>query len=177
MKTKRATEKKGTGTRQPVSIESGDAFGVFDELWQKTSRRAYEIFEARGRQQGYDLDDWLAAQSEVSSHVPVEILEDDTRLIVRAAVPGFGKDDLKVYVEPLRILIKGQAQEAEAHQETMNKEIWRSVALPVEIDPRVASAALENGLLEVMIAKIGRPEGSATEFHLQGLVENERSFQ
>jgi hypothetical protein len=29
------------------------------------SRRAYEIFEARGSQHGHDLDDWLQAEREL----------------------------------------------------------------------------------------------------------------
>jgi len=28
-------------------------------------RRAYELFEARGRQSGHELDDWLQAEREV----------------------------------------------------------------------------------------------------------------
>lgn len=29
--------------------------------------RAYELYEQRGRHDGHDLDDWLAAESEVAS--------------------------------------------------------------------------------------------------------------
>lgn len=30
--------------------------------------RAYELFEARGREEGYDLDDWLRAEEEITGH-------------------------------------------------------------------------------------------------------------
>jgi hypothetical protein len=31
-------------------------------------RRAYELFEQRGRQHGHDFDDWLRAEAEVYGH-------------------------------------------------------------------------------------------------------------
>ncbi len=36
------------------------------ELQQQIRRRAYELYEQRGRQDGHDLDDWLQAESEVT---------------------------------------------------------------------------------------------------------------
>lgn len=32
-------------------------------------RRAYELFEARGREPGHELDDWLQAEREVKHHL------------------------------------------------------------------------------------------------------------
>jgi hypothetical protein len=37
-----------------------------DQIQERILKRAYEIYEARGRKDGYDLDDWLIAQSEVT---------------------------------------------------------------------------------------------------------------
>jgi hypothetical protein len=37
-----------------------------DELQEQVSRRAYELYEARGREDGHDLDDWLRAESDVA---------------------------------------------------------------------------------------------------------------
>jgi len=34
-------------------------------LQEKIRLRAYELFEARGRQHGHDLDDWLQAEAEI----------------------------------------------------------------------------------------------------------------
>ena len=36
------------------------------EAHDRIARRAYELFEARGRQDGYDVDDWLAAERELA---------------------------------------------------------------------------------------------------------------
>lgn len=34
------------------------------ELQEEIRRRAYELYEQRGRADGYDFDDWLQAESE-----------------------------------------------------------------------------------------------------------------
>jgi hypothetical protein len=36
------------------------------EPQEQIRRRAYELYEQRGREDGRDLDDWLQAQSEVT---------------------------------------------------------------------------------------------------------------
>ena len=36
------------------------------ELQEQIRRRAYELYEERGRYDGHDLEDWLQAESEVT---------------------------------------------------------------------------------------------------------------
>jgi hypothetical protein len=36
------------------------------ELQEQIRRRAYELYEQRGRDDGHELDDWLQAESEVT---------------------------------------------------------------------------------------------------------------
>jgi hypothetical protein len=33
-----------------------------EELYDQVARKAYELYEQRGEEHGYDLDDWLAAE-------------------------------------------------------------------------------------------------------------------
>ena len=35
------------------------------ELEDQIRRRAYELYEARGREDGHDFDDWLQAETEI----------------------------------------------------------------------------------------------------------------
>lgn len=35
------------------------------DLREQVHRRAYELYEQRGREDGHELDDWLQAESEV----------------------------------------------------------------------------------------------------------------
>ena len=43
---------------------------------EEVARRAYELYEARGAQPGWDLDDWLQAERELTSMVPAKISEE-----------------------------------------------------------------------------------------------------
>jgi hypothetical protein len=36
------------------------------EIQEQIRRRAYELYEQRGRDDGHELDDWLRAESEVT---------------------------------------------------------------------------------------------------------------
>ena len=37
-----------------------------EQVEEKIRKRAYELYELRGREHGLDLEDWLKAESEVS---------------------------------------------------------------------------------------------------------------
>jgi len=37
------------------------------ELLEKIRQRAYELYEARGREEGRDFDDWLQAEAEIEA--------------------------------------------------------------------------------------------------------------
>lgn len=39
---------------------------VEDNLEEQIRTRAYELYEARGRQEGHDLEDWLEAEAEIT---------------------------------------------------------------------------------------------------------------
>jgi DUF2934 family protein len=42
-------------------------------LYERIAQRAYELYEQRGRQTGYELEDWLQAEREIRS--TAEMLE------------------------------------------------------------------------------------------------------
>jgi hypothetical protein len=35
---------------------------------EEIRNRAYELFEARGREEGHELEDWLRAEEEIAGH-------------------------------------------------------------------------------------------------------------
>ena len=41
---------------------------VAANLEEEIRRRAYELYEERGREDGHDLDDWLRAEAEIRKH-------------------------------------------------------------------------------------------------------------
>ena len=59
-------------TQQPdgAGTRSKPAVSVCDDLQVRIATRAYELYEGRGRGDGYALEDWVQAEREVLSQVP-----------------------------------------------------------------------------------------------------------
>ena len=49
--------------------ESAKPTQTTEEIREIIRRRAYELFEKRGKESGHDLDDWILAESEVVGHI------------------------------------------------------------------------------------------------------------
>jgi hypothetical protein len=43
-----------------------------EDLQERIRMRAYELFEARNRESGHDLEDWLQAEAEIALTWPVD---------------------------------------------------------------------------------------------------------
>src|SRR5262245_66578376 len=84
----------------PIFVEAEKLFEQMKEFPQSVARRAYEYFEARGREFGHDLEDWFRAESELIRRVPVEVQEAGGQINGAAGVPGFTADEIKISVEP-----------------------------------------------------------------------------
>ena len=52
--------------RHPQRVEKRQLAESVEQVEEKIRKRAYELYELRGREDGLDLDDWLKAESEVS---------------------------------------------------------------------------------------------------------------
>lgn len=127
---------------------------------ERIAKRAYEFFETKGRQIGSDVDDWLHAEMELLRPAPVEITEAAGELKIRAEVPGFTARDIKVSVEPRRVILSGRTEQSQdsnaeklVYTEYRSKEILRAVDLPVEVDPATVSAKLQDGVLLLSMSK------------------------
>ena len=83
---------RGPETR---NLLTGDPFfECAQEINNLIAHRAYKLFESQGFVHGRDREDWLRAESEILLPVPVDVMETESELTVRADVPGFGEKDL-----------------------------------------------------------------------------------
>lgn len=158
MQAQQALEKKPTPS--PFIVEAEKLFEEMKDFSQSVAKRAYELFEARGREWGHELEDWFRAETEVMRWVPVEVKEADGKLFVRAEVPGFNAADIKVSVEPKQLTISGKHEEQQEENaatryfsEFRSNQFCRTLPLPVAVDTAKTQAALKDGVLELALDK------------------------
>jgi HSP20 family protein len=153
----------------PVFVEAEKLFEQMKEFSQSVARRAYEYFEARGREFGHDLEDWFRAESELMRRVPVEVKEVDGQIAVRAEVPGFAANEIKISVEPQRLVISGKSEKtAEKKEQTLlsefrSNQFCRELRLPAEVEPDKTTAVLKHGILELAFAKASESKPVSVE--------------
>jgi len=149
--------------RDVAPIKFTDIDKVLDhlqEMYGSIARRAFELFEGKGRAFGRDLEDWLRAESELLHPVHITIRESEEELTVQAEVPGFSTKELEVSVEPRRLTITGQRETKGEHKEgkTIYTErcadkMLRVIDLPAEVDPAKVTATLKDGILSFTLPK------------------------
>jgi len=55
--------------RNRIPEPSPSRNGLGSDFNEQIAKRAYQYWEARGRQDGFDLEDWLKAEQEISQPV------------------------------------------------------------------------------------------------------------
>jgi HSP20 family protein len=171
MATQQQTALEPAAQTVPVSPATSETiFEQIRETANSVARRAFELFEKRGREFGKDLEDWLKAESELLRRVPVEVKETDDQLEIRAEVPGFKADELKVFVEPNRLTISGEAEQSSEEKsgntlytEWRSQKVFRALDLPRQVKTEGAKATLKDGILNLMLAKAAPAEGQEVE--------------
>jgi HSP20 family protein len=136
-----------------------------EKLHAQVARRAHEIFEKSGVMFGNDLDNWLAAETELTWKPSIELSEEDNRFVVKVAVPGVNPEDINVRVTPDDLLIK--AEDRHEHREDRGAVhmcefssgmLFRAVHFPKKINPAKVQGEFKNGMLRLTaeVAKQGQ---------------------
>jgi len=159
--------------KETVPVKPTGSTNIFDrmnEVRDLIARRAFEIFEGKGRWLGRELDDWLRAESELLHPMHFELSESDSDFTVRAEVPGFNAKEVESNIEPRRLTITGRRETKDetkkgktVYSELCGNEILRVVDLPAEVDTSNVSANLKDGILNIKMAKTGTPKSVRVE--------------
>jgi HSP20 family molecular chaperone IbpA len=143
---------------------------IEDLTWQMQAvqlaiaRRAFELFETRGREHGHDWEDWFRAESELLRPVSVATSESEDRLSIRANVFGFEENELKIGIEPRRITILGKKETTETESEGGKVEyidwypdqILKLIDLTADVIPESSVVELQPGLLKFELPKAAK---------------------
>ncbi len=121
------------------------------DLMEAVARRAYEIFERRGRAPGHHEEDWLQAESELLLPVHLELAEAGEYLTIRAPAPGFSACEIEFALEPRRVSIAGTRSGQDAAAQPCR--FVRIVDLPGDVETENASADFKDGVLALALHK------------------------
>ena len=142
-----------------VRHDPNELFERFDSAYALIARKALELAQVKNHLIERELDDWLAAETELLYPVHIEMVESDKDFTLRAEVPGFRTNDLEIKVEPRCVRIAGKRETKEKNgvrkiqSEWRPDQILRAVGLPAEVDTAHVNASLKDGILIIDLPK------------------------
>jgi HSP20 family protein len=91
----------------------------------------------------------------------LDVAEDEKGYLVHAELPGVAKDNIQVTIDGNQVTIVTETKreterregERALHVERYVGSLFRSFALPTEVDESQSGAKFENGVLELRLAK------------------------
>lgn len=133
-----------------------------NEIEGLIAQRAYELFERRGFQHGYDVEDWLQAEDEIVHGCRHDLRESEEAITLHAEMPNsYPADQLLISVEPQRLVVSGETElqvsywdGKQTSVEARPRRIFRAHDLPVEVNPSTSTATLRDNILEVVMPKV-----------------------
>jgi len=160
MKTRSSGVRRATPHARVVSCEL--VHSRLDEIRDAVARRAYEIYERRGRADGHHEGDWRQAEAELLFPLAVTVSDAGPCLVIEAAVPGFDPCDVEVCVEPRRVTIAGRRGlgDGEGGVAEGRSRMHRSVELPEEVERCDVIATVVDGVVELTLRKVAASEGT-----------------
>ena len=75
----------------------------------------------------------------------LDVLESEETVTVVAALPGFKKEDINLYVKDDRLIISAS---------TMDERYYKSLKLPSEVEAKPIYSSYKNGVLELRFKKL-----------------------
>ena len=157
-----------------MTLKSPSLNTPFDSRWDRV-RDALETVEqllASGwypaRRELLERLSGALPRTDLAVWVPEADLEEGPReVIVRVALPGVEKSEVRVEVSEDAVTVSGRRREGApdgGRRELPSGEFRRRVRLPVEVKPATAKAALRNGLLRVAVERARAGAGRSVKY-------------
>jgi len=131
-----------------------DWFTPFDEMSREMDRLVDDFSSFRPPAFRFSRRTWEPV---------VDMYETADSVVVVAELAGLKEEDIEVLVQGNSLIIRGirrdsvtQGQRSYHQIEIRRGPFEREVALPVPVDPEQTNAYYENGLLEVVMTKLGK---------------------
>ena len=163
MKTRSSAAKRASLHARPRIVSSDLVRSRSGEIADAVARRAYDLYERRGRADGHHDEDWRQAESELVFPVAVTVSDAGPCRTVEAAVPGFDACDVEVCVESRRVTIAGLRKSGVTPGAAGSMWMHRAVELPEDVSVSDVIAAVEEGVVAVTLRKAGASEAELAD--------------
>lgn len=145
------------------TITNGGGVMVFEEFdpFYEIERLHRRLNELTRRLSEPLREPWRVWREELRYETfPVDLSDTDGELVLKADLPGFEKDDLKVRLteDSVEITAEKKREKKEITKTMYRREramgsLKRFLTLPVKIDPESADAEFKNGVLTIRMKK------------------------
>ena len=136
-----------------------------EKQYDDVRRRAFDLFEKRGRELGHALEDWLKAEHEVTGWPAAELTEAESNYELAMTLPGYDPKDIQVTVTPSEIIVHANVETGKKAEkgkcvwtEFRSNEVYRRFGLPGAIDVDKTTAKLDKGMLHVTARKTAKSQ-------------------
>jgi HSP20 family molecular chaperone IbpA len=116
-------------------------FGDLAKRFEAIERRAFDLFEKRGREPGHEVEDWLNAEHELGFPA-TELREKDGAYKLEIALPGFEAKEVQVTATASEIVVHAAAKQEKKGEkdnvpwtEFASADVYRRFELPNPIQP------------------------------------------
>jgi len=105
--------------------------------------------------------------------IKMDVTEQNGAYLVKAEIPGVGKDDIQVSIEGNQVTIGAEVKrekdvkdgESVLRSERYYGSVYRGFTLPVEVDEAASEARYENGVLQLKLVK--KPANAGRKLSVQ----------
>lgn len=139
---------------QPDGPVAKGLLADFDRLMRSVRRRAYELFERRGRRDGADLEDWFQAEAELLFPVKIETTQEAGKYVMHVSLPGFSAKDLKVYTVGNTLVLKAtstEKSETDGTTSEQNQNVYCQWPLPAGAHADQVKADYKQEMLTISV--------------------------
>lgn len=138
------------------------------------ARRGNTLFDVFDNLLDWPMRPWDDSIITREDPVSVTVDEDTSNMYVRAVVPGFSEDEIRVNVTDNRLSVSGKKETSEETQNRFSSSrmsFERSYTLPNTVIPEKVDAELKNGILLVTVPKKSTASIEAREVPIKKLEE------
>ena len=104
----------------------------------------------------------------------IDIHETKKELVISTSLPGINREDIKVNVENDLLTIKGERKEERKvekkdyyRREQTHGSFERNITLPDYVESAKIKASYKNGILEIIMPKIAKPESKGKNINIE----------